>query len=103
MSKLGGKDPSDTTLNLNRRKFVGGLLGAGAAVGVTATGKPSAASSDPAVGLGQTADVGTLSPEERQSQAFQIRENAALFHQSKPLPAPINNSDESIPGYRDLL
>jgi membrane-associated phospholipid phosphatase len=93
------KKTADSQPNLNRRKFVGGLLGAGAAVGAAAAGKASAASADPAVGLGRTTGIGTLTPEERQASAFQIRENAALFHQSKALPVPVNNGDESIPGY----
>jgi hypothetical protein len=83
---------------LNRRGFVRTVATAGAALSVARPATPATAEAD-AVSLPKSSGVGSLTAQQRQRKALQIRQSAALYHSQQKLPSADTNGDEAIPNY----
>ena len=95
MSDLVAQAPKSA---LNRRGFVRSVVAGGAALGVVRPASPAGTEADTAA-YSSTAGVGSLTAQQRQKKALQIRQSAALYHSQQELPSVDTNGDEAIPNY----
>ena len=82
--------PTDQRASANRRNFIKTL---GVNAGLTAFNPQPASAQLPATG------AGTLSPQQRQQRAYQLRHEAALFHRQRSPDFGATNGDEGMAGF----